>query len=729
MGSIAKGAATGKKKVGVAAQKLLASRKVRQAKARVKKIGKVIPKSAMVRGAPVPKDTPKVKPKKVNYNTLTGRLNDLVKRSQGVENVVKGQAKSKWASLKKWRKDREDEQRRRREEELEAQKQAKPTIIDGKKAPKKKGGGILGFFKNILLGGLVVMLVKSASKIINFFKSLYSFVGKYFWLVRTGLYFLTKINFKSVITKVRGAVSAIGKFLGPKISKLAKFLGDGLKKIASALKNFLGNLGKKALDVMNTVKNGVANAAKGAWNAVKAFGTQTWKKAGQLVPRKVRVSSQKLLKTASKKVKDVAKVGKNIVQGAKAATTTAVKTAKTVAKTASTVGKTALQTGKAVVGKGVTVVGKIGKWVSKLFGPKLAKEVAGAPTLFKGLSKAAKGIKIPIIGPLMVGVMSLLGGEPVGKTLFKVMGAGIGGAIGMAFANPFTMILGEMVGEFLGDLMYTIFMDPEGGMDKAGEIFKEKFKSILEGGKKVFEFMGKGFKRFWGGFMEEHSFNFFGKKIPNVVQLMNPLTTGPLLVKAFFSDEPMSEEEKEKEGDTEDGKKEEEAELEDKEKQKTVTKSVKKVEGEEMDEESKKEFLRLRKKKLEVGMNIAREKDPTKKEALKKEENELSMKMRKLKGESTDSSGNVLDYTKGGSTYESAQLGKGSGSSDVAASISKEDPSQDSGQGGGVMISTQPPETSSSGGGNQSGDVVVGGSTKSVLDRYNKRVVAQQLYV
>ena len=137
MGSIAKGAATGKKKVGVAAQKLLASRKVRQAKARVKKIGKVIPKSAMVRGAPVPKDTPKVKPKKVNYNTLTGRLNDLVKRSQGVENVVKGQAKSKWASLKKWRKDREDEQRRRREEEEERRREE--DARNGRDGSGKKG--------------------------------------------------------------------------------------------------------------------------------------------------------------------------------------------------------------------------------------------------------------------------------------------------------------------------------------------------------------------------------------------------------------------------------------------------------------------------------------------------------------------------------------------------------------------------------------------------------------
>ena len=55
---------------------------------------------------------------------------------------------------------------------------------------------------------------------------------------------------------------------------------------------------------------------------------------------------------------------------------------------------------------------------------------------------------------------------------------------------------------------------------------------------------------------------------------------------------------------------------------------------------------------MEVGRAALQEKDPDKKAALKLEQNALSMKIRKLRGESTDSSGNVLDYTKGGSTYE-----------------------------------------------------------------------------
>ena len=649
-----------------------------------------------------------------------------------------------------------------------------------------------------MVGGLVVLIAKNAKRILDFFDGLYEFVQKYFWLVRSGLYALTKINFKSVIGGIKTTATKFGNLMKPVVSKIGKFVSGAFTTVGNAIKSFFGNLGKKALDVLNGVKNGVANAAKGAWNTVKNFGAQTWKKAGKLVPRKVRVANQKLLQTASKKVKDVAKVGKNIVKGATAATKTAVTTAKTVAKTASTVGKTALQTGKAVVGKGVAVVGKVGKWVSKLFGPKLAKEVAGAPTLFKGLSKAAKGIKIPIIGPLMVGVMSLLGGDPVGKTLFKVMGAGIGGAIGMAFANPFTMILGEMVGEFLGDLMYTIFMDPEGGMDKAGEIFKEKFKSILEGGKKVFEFMGKGFKRFWGGFMEKHSFNFFGKKIPNVVQLMNPLTTGPLLTKAFFSDEPMGEaevKENDKKEVKEDGKKE----------SKKGDKGKKKGGGITPYEFAQKNGLKF--EDLEDGTmryvtvynprivgKDGKEQGITIGGTLKQSNvisteqfinNHPAFTIKKLKGVLKDKrdvlgikrgiggvadamTGNVFDFdkrsrkgnrdesedkksdikvtednaikdpkgqggkslgstTQRGGAAEIASSSGGSAGSNSASAISKDDPSQDTGSGA-VLISNSPPPPPAKVGGGVAGDIVVGGSTKEVIDRYRKQQVSGILY-
>ena len=70
------------------------------------------------------------------------------------------------------------------------------------------------------------------------------------------------------------------------------------------------------------------------------------------------------------------------------------------------------------------------------------------------------------------------------------------------------------------------------------------------------------------------------------------------------------------------------------------------------DKATARKILDLRKEIGDVKRAAAQEKDPAKKEALKLEQNALRMKIRKLRGESTDSSGNVLDYSKGGSTYE-----------------------------------------------------------------------------
>ena len=75
------------------------------------------------------------------------------------------------------------------------------------------------------------------------------------------------------------------------------------------------------------------------------------------------------------------------------------------------------------------------------------------------MSKAAKGIKIPVLGPLMVASSSLLDPtQPMEQTVYKTMGAGIGGALGFAIPIPVLgPMIGEMAGEFVGDLAYSLF--------------------------------------------------------------------------------------------------------------------------------------------------------------------------------------------------------------------------------------------------------------------------------
>ena len=190
--------------------------------------------------------------------------------------------------------------------------------------------------------------------------------------------------------------------------------------------------------------------------------------------------------------------------------------------------------------------------------------------------KAVKGVfgKIPIIGPLIVAVSSLLAGEPPAKALMKGLGAAVGGLLGTLIPIPVIgTLLGEAVGVFVGDLLYELIR-PGGGPKAVGEKFVQSMKDLFEGGKAVVAFIGDGFKRFIKGFFKENPvqlpdgggirqaatlaakklgmYDFlkdvgyaggnkeaFGSdkqidKFPNILQLYNPFSFIPLLLKSFF---------------------------------------------------------------------------------------------------------------------------------------------------------------------------------------------------
>jgi len=156
--------------------------------------------------------------------------------------------------------------------------------------------------------------------------------------------------------------------------------------------------------------------------------------------------------------------------------------------------------------------------ITKLFGKNAAKAVAKSGKLFKVLGKAAKGIKIPVLGPIIVAVTSILSGDPLGKTLFKTLGAVfggmIGGALGAALGGvgaPFGLLLGEIVGEFIGSFMYEMFLGE--GKGQSGKYLKDQFMKLLTGagkmGKAVMDFAlsmltktGNFFKEGVGRFIE-----------------------------------------------------------------------------------------------------------------------------------------------------------------------------------------------------------------------------------
>jgi hypothetical protein len=166
---------------------------------------------------------------------------------------------------------------------------------------------------------------------------------------------------------------------------------------------------------------------------------------------------------------------------------------------------------KNVLGKGKNLVGNIGRRLgvgAKRFAGKGVRSLVkgagkGAKSIMKkGLGKAAKrGVikmfgktagkifgKIPIIGPVIVGIISLMSGEPLGQALFKTLGAAVGGLLGTFIPIPVVgTLLGEAIGVFDGDLLYHLIVkrDPKA----AFKMLKDTVMGIFKGGKAVFDWV------------------------------------------------------------------------------------------------------------------------------------------------------------------------------------------------------------------------------------------------
>ena len=125
-----------------------------------------------------------------------------------------------------------------------------------------------------------------------------------------------------------------------------------------------------------------------------------------------------------------------------------------------------------------------------------------ALNMFKGVSKAAKGIKIPIIGPLIVGITEFLSSGNLGKALFLSLGTALGELLGTAIPIPVVgTLLGGVIGMFVGDLLYELIMG--GGPEAALKKLKDAGMAILSAGKAAAEWLAGGFQRSINGLFEK----------------------------------------------------------------------------------------------------------------------------------------------------------------------------------------------------------------------------------
>ena len=245
---------------------------------------------------------------------------------------------------------------------------------------------------------------------------------------------------EKVIDMIIGVLDAIGGFLA-----------FGQEKLDGARKWLVDNRGEEAgerFDGLLSALTNLLNAAVIVGSAMSVMGLGPrlpggGNRAAQGVAQRAAPLGSKLLKT---------KLGKKLTEMSG--------------------GVIKHSAGRTVKRLGLKIIGKKGvKLVSKTFG------------------------KIPIVGPLIVAVSSLLAGEPPGQAIFKGLGAALGGFLGTFIPIPVVgTLIGEALGVFVGDLLYSLILG--GGPKEAGQKLMKAFQTIMDLGGLALRFFMDGGKRF-----------------------------------------------------------------------------------------------------------------------------------------------------------------------------------------------------------------------------------------
>jgi len=446
------------------------------------------------------------------------RMVKISKDVTAIAEVMKSGLVLKDKAAQKERKAAEKDKRAAQESKTEKPK--KPKKESGGFAEKIPGvgllGGIFGFITKFLYGVVILKLIEFLPKL----KGLLGFLkgaGKVFNFLIDGAGFILDalIGFVDFGYKlVDGAEKIVGKIFGE----------EGAEKFRTFIKNFTTLINSFLIfkilkdKVLGAIIRNIKNAFKFAKNIIKTAG----KIAAKLFP--------------------------NLAKGA---------------------GKI-FQAGKGLVSKGIA---KVGGFAAKIFG-KAAGVISPA---FKGAKPFLSKFfgKVPIVGPLVITIVSLLSGEPASQAIFKGLGAALGGALGTFIPIPILgTLIGETIGVFVGDLLYTLLMG--GGIKEVGQKLKDTFMTIFKGGKVVADWVGGGIKAFVNNVLKTDAinvkegfgvrstltkgiklfglYNFFeslgftgGKdgqvdKFPNLLNILNPFKFYPLLFKSFFGKRDESEE-------------------------------------------------------------------------------------------------------------------------------------------------------------------------------------------
>ena len=439
------------------------------------------------------------------YGSVEDNVIRIKSKVIAVDSILKGTVAAEKARKDRQRKAQEQADAAAAESNLEGKKKKKKGPNLKKFVPKVAMNAfqkLVNFFQTIVLGYVTIQLLPLLPQLLKFVKGLSGVVD---WFLNLGLGLLDGLmtlvdwGYKLYDMGMGALKNAIGE---EGAEKLTSFMG-GLKDLVSGFLVWK-IIGQKILtSVVKTI-------------------TRAFRIAKIILKKSIRFA-RKFLKNAGGFVKNVGskalKVGGKVVQAFKSGTTFA----------------------KSVLSKGAS---KVGGFATKIFG-KAGKIIAPA---LKGAMPAVKGFarRIPILGPIIVGLVSVMTGDPVDKALFKAGGAALGGALGTFIPIPVLgTLIGETIGVYVGDVLHELLMG--GGMAAAGQKLKDDFGKLMEGGEKFFGWIKDGFGRFMEGLPKGvlglGKWFLFGNIVDKV----------KLLGKAFFSRDPMTGEKEEE--DIEDTKK------------------------------------------------------------------------------------------------------------------------------------------------------------------------------
>ena len=394
-----------------------------------------------------------------------------------VDSLLKGRYALQQKQLADQKQAAEKVERKGDEADLEKGKKKGPGV--GKLVPKKVKSfwqGLLDFFTGIIFGWVAVRKLKFLPALKKFLPII---AGAIDGIVNTATFL-----FDAFTTLVDWGYQLVA--LGEKV-----------------VKGIFGEEGAKKYGIfMNNLKNLVA-------------GFLVWKIIGK-----------KIFETIVRNIKSVWAVAKSAIKFASQEINWMTRGA------AGNLSKGAWQGVKGLAGKGISAIGsKIGKTGAGKVGSSILKHGVGRAAKRASIKFLGKGVtaklsliskplsKIPIVGPIVTAVISLMSGEPLSQALFKAFGAALGGFLGSiagvavtgalaigtgglgGFLGPLITtgmtILGELMGVFLGDMMYDLILG--GGLSavvgKLKDLFGKVVGKIMEGAGSVITFFKEGITR------------------------------------------------------------------------------------------------------------------------------------------------------------------------------------------------------------------------------------------